>query len=608
MKQKTMADLPSILPKTYISERMKDLRTNGLPKGLYTGIDKLDNVCRFDKSRLITVTGIPGHGKSEFVDFLTTTYNKRYGMKTLYFSPENLPVEMHVDKIIRKYTCKKTDDLSEAEYTAALNYVEDNFFFINGVSISKLDDIINTAQEIIEKEKISILVIDPYNRVEGNKSSNELETNYIGGILDGLSKLAINYGLMLFLVAHPTKMERRDSVKEGALAAYKMPSAYDINGSANFYNKSDFVMVVHRNDIRNTETTIKIDKVKFKNYGDPGLCKLEYDVTSGNYYYDDKLYHVDELLPLPFVFPHQDAERDPLDVEVSLYKGKYDNIGTTIKLKDFLFSSAYKNVANAVRSGKTPEERHDLKEKYVSDIPCVTVSGLFSKRDTNNLIQPSGLLCVDIDLKDNRDIIDKIPDIIRGWKHTLFAAKSISGDGYFAVVKIDRPEHFLAHFKAIEQELKEIGIVIDKNCCDITRLRFASYDEDPFYNPSAISYYYEYKEPTASMTNNPSAFVASSMTLPWFGSATETLDNRISTIKERHLLLPDDYNSWFELGMSLSTLGEEGRGYFHELSSLSPKYNYTECDKQFNEIISHYKSNNHYTIGTAIKMLNDVIQ
>lgn len=41
---------------------------------------------------------------------------------------------------------------------------------------------------------------------------------------------------------------------------YVIPSAYDINGSANFFNKADFVLVVHRN--REPDyIIIKVEKV-----------------------------------------------------------------------------------------------------------------------------------------------------------------------------------------------------------------------------------------------------------------------------------------------------------------------------------------------------------
>ena len=95
-------NLPPVLPEGFLRESLNGLLGHKLPEGYKTGIKELDDICRFDKERLITVTGVPGSGKSEYMDFITTSLNKQYGLRTLYFSPENMPVEFHLDKLIRK--------------------------------------------------------------------------------------------------------------------------------------------------------------------------------------------------------------------------------------------------------------------------------------------------------------------------------------------------------------------------------------------------------------------------------------------------------------------------------------------------------------------------
>ena len=117
-----MGNMPSLLPKEYLMQSITDIFNNGLPQGLYTKVSNLDEVFRLDRGRVITITGVPNYGKSEFVDFLTTTYNKLYGMKTLYFSPENQPLSFHMAKLVSKYTNKKLKDASVIEVNnTALN-------------------------------------------------------------------------------------------------------------------------------------------------------------------------------------------------------------------------------------------------------------------------------------------------------------------------------------------------------------------------------------------------------------------------------------------------------------------------------------------------------
>ena len=77
-------------------------------------------------------------------------------------------------------------------------------------------------------------------------------------------------------------------------------------------------------------------------------------------------------------------------------------------------------------------------------------------------------------------------------------------------------------------------------------------------------------------------------------------------MKSHKLTVADDYGDWFNLGMSLSTLGEEkGRYYFHQFSALSEMYDEAECDEQYNEIISHYEDNNDLTLATAIYLIKE---
>lgn len=275
------ANLANVLPKDYLISSLKDLYINGLPKGLYTGVDALDDLFRLDTSRLCTITGIPNDGKSEFVDFLTTTYNKRYGFKTLYFSPENQPVNFHLSKLVSKFTGKHFDKstLTEDEVKAIVDYITDNFFFCNYQRVSTSKQILEVSEKLIQENGVKIIVIDAFNKIE---SENGLEDNllYISKLLDTLCAFAIKEDILIMLVAHPKKMD------SGRDNQHRVPTPYDINGSANFFNKSDFVFTVQRTRRSKDDTHVIIDvgKVKFSNYGCQGRVELDYDRESGNYF------------------------------------------------------------------------------------------------------------------------------------------------------------------------------------------------------------------------------------------------------------------------------------------------------------------------------------
>lgn len=603
-KKVDFGKMPTILPKGYLKQTIDELSKGGLPQGLFTGVNSLDNLFRLDKGRLITITGVPNYGKSEFVDFLATTYNKRYGMKTLYFSPENQPVGLHLAKLIAKYTGKKFNPstYTTEEIDIAGDYITDNFFFYNYDLITQLDDILAIAEEVIKKDAIGMLVIDAWNKTEAKKNGGDTETEFIGKLLDVLCRFAIKHNIMLVIVAHPTKMNKDKG------QPYQIPNAYDINGSAHFFNKSDFVLTVHR-DIPKDEVLIRVSKVKFSHYGKQGDCRLKYDVESGNYYDStfDPLAFLDGdsneggYVHTPFQFPSMSVKRNPLNVEVSCYKGASDNIGTPIKLKDFLFTDRFKGIAEDIRQKATPEERHDYKKSKVHEIPAITISGLFNVRESKGLVSPSGLMCIDIDHKDNApETMAKVPSILKSLPYVCYASKSISGDGYFGIIPIENPSHFRQHYNALEEEMKSYGIIIDKSCKDITRLRFATYDDEYYYNPSASSFYLEVDATQPLDRKQSRQFVSSST-----HSDEDRVKGEIEFLKNNSISLPDDYDTWFKLAMSLSSLGEKGRKFFHELSSLSSKYDKYECDNQYDEVINHYSGDNEVSLGTFFHIVNN---
>ena len=604
-KTNHLGNMPSLLPKEHLMQCINDIYNHGLPQGLYTHVSNLDELFRLDRGRVITITGVPNYGKSEFVDFLTTTYNKLYGMKTLYFSPENQPLSFHMAKLVSKYTNKKLKDASKTEVNNTALYVCDNFYFCNYQIINKLSQIMDIGETVVKENNVSIIVIDAYNKVEAERPNELSETEFVSKVMDKLCNFAIQYNVMVILVAHPRKMAYDNSSQ-----SYYCPNAYDINGSANFYNKSDFVFTVHR-DFDRDETIIKCDKVKFKNYGKIGECRLKYDIDSGNYYNaapNDGYYREDDELaykPIEFTIPTA-VVNDPLNVEVSLYKGVSDNIGTTVNLKDFLFTDQYKDIAEAIRSGSTIEERHEIKNRYRTALPCATVSGRFTERKRDKVAEYSGLIAIDIDYKDNVEVMPEVPNILKQMDFVIYAGKSISGDGYFAICRVDDPKRLKEHYLALEKDFKEYGITIDKACKDTTRLRFASYNEEPYYNPYALTYYKMVGEPKretrVSTTYTPREFCYHTTST----DNAQRVEEQIKYLIDNNLTLPDDYHSWFKIGMSLcSEFGESGRQYFHSISSLSPKYDRYECDNQYDKIAESYGSGNDIGLGTLMYMFKE---
>jgi twinkle protein len=249
----------------------------GLQKGVTIGHDNFDRLCSFETKRLCIVTGIPSSGKSEFIDEIAERLNIRYGWRFAYFSPENAPLAYHASKLIEKFTGKKfsRNTLGYGEYRNVKEHLEKNFFFIAPPDNFKIDNILEKAKYLVRKKGIKALVIDPYNRLD-SEQGNRNETLYISGLLDKLTNFAQMYDVMVILMAHPTKLQKN---KDGKFEA---PTLYDISGSANFANKADFAIVVHRNMEQNY-VEVHVRKVKFKHLGEHGVCFFRYNINNGRY-------------------------------------------------------------------------------------------------------------------------------------------------------------------------------------------------------------------------------------------------------------------------------------------------------------------------------------
>lgn len=188
--------------------------------------------------------------------------------------------------------------------------------------------------------------------------------------------------------------------------------------------------------------------------------------------------------------PQPVNERKTMDIfqtHISVYNGVTDNTGTRIPLGTFLFCKEYKDDILRLRAVFDKEKRNALKRS----LPQATISGVFSPtRAKNNLSQHSGLICVDIDAKDNPDIWDweTLKQDLSVLPQIAYCALSVSGKGLFVIIPLRYPEKHLLQFRQLQMDFSKMGIVIDPACSDITRLRCLSYDEHPIINENATLY------------------------------------------------------------------------------------------------------------------------
>ena len=273
------------------------LYQDGLSKGDLTGHPTFDTLFSFATSQLTVITGVPTHGKSNWLEHVCMKLASQNGWKFGVFSPEHYPLQLHFSVLAEKFIGKTFRDVSKfermnkSELNHAKNFISSRFNWIRPEGdVFTIDAILESAAGLIKRHGIKGLIIDPYNKIHapiGTKS----ETQYINEFLTKLTIFKQKYDIHIFLVAHPRKMMKKDN------GLYDVPTLYDIAGSANFYNQVDNGITVYRNF--ETECThVYVQKVKFRHIGELGEAVFKYNLQNGRYHelveYPDNLPYIND--------------------------------------------------------------------------------------------------------------------------------------------------------------------------------------------------------------------------------------------------------------------------------------------------------------------------
>jgi twinkle protein len=247
-----------------IENDVTDFVKNGFKAGYQIGLSNFDQIFSTYTGQFITVTGIPSSGKSDFVDQMVVGYNKNYSWKTAFASPENAPNYLHAHKLMRKVwgDMPSREDIGSAKWKEVANHVNDNFFFIDMEKYT-LESVLRKGAELVKRKGIKCLVIDPFNKVR-DRNASSLDVNiYTMEYLTKIETFAKKYDVLVFIVAHPTKMYKTSDGK------IEEPNMYNIKGGGEWYDASYHGLLVHRDyELKNTK--VKVLKVKFQNLGENG--------------------------------------------------------------------------------------------------------------------------------------------------------------------------------------------------------------------------------------------------------------------------------------------------------------------------------------------------
>lgn len=273
--------------------------------------------------------------------------------------------------------------------------------------------------------------------------------------------------------------------------------------------------------------------------------------------------------------------------------------GVVVPLRAFLKetispSQAHYEAIEAARSiaATDPTRYKEMKRM----LPNATISAVVKGKRTDGNATPNGLICVDIDGKENPTIKDweAFKAAVGRMPQVAFCGLSLSGNGVYIVEPLAYPQSFKAQFEQLRRDFAKASVVVDKACSNVSRTRVLSYDPHPYLNLNAVAYLGLYKAP-----HRPARFRIGD----YAANDTEAKVAELCGIIQRTSInLTCTYADWVRVGMALTDLGERGRRYFHIVSAQDSRYNEAQCDRKYTDLMQHTHA---VHVGTFFRACTD---
>lgn len=231
---------------------------------------------------LMTITGEPGAGKSQFAFILMLEMARLYQLNGFVLQFEDHPSRMQKDAIAYAKAWNGRSNASPHCGEDPEAWVRQRIYTMPPPPIGDeepemtLEWVKRQIEAAVLQKGCKIVILDPWNECEHMWGNNETETQYTNRALRELKGWARRLSICLIIVAHPNKSVQSKEIRDVSL--------YDISGSAAWNNKSDHGVILKRvtlDDEANTMTDlvdIKISKCKdWSTMGRPGQAVLRFD-------------------------------------------------------------------------------------------------------------------------------------------------------------------------------------------------------------------------------------------------------------------------------------------------------------------------------------------
>ncbi len=591
-------------------------------EGYRCGLTSFDEIMRIDKQTITTLVATPSSGKSTFTNFYGYSMGVTNGWKTLYLATET-PKNDQAKKLSTLY--------------GSYQQASEHSIILEG-ALNDCEELLQAIKAAKQQFNIDMCIIDNFTMIQ-RLIQGEVNTTNIGKVIAMLKQAAIDTDTAIILVAHPTKLNEGQKV-----------TAYSVNGSANFFNISDFMFSIEITDCKQKETTINVLKLRDDAKGVMnGKCTLKYNKITRKYSDIDNT--EDTNTPKGINYPI--AREVTKEIEEEAKQAKQEDsqpatkttqpAGTTKAAPaakeeakeekqetakqhitpDFLTNTKVSimkqhkvlnesNLYNAIITGRickqeitkvrsidrqaNESEYKKAKENVLSYTPSCLCQGETAKE----IKQVNPLIAVDIDAKDNEGVsIEEMRKKINSLPFVMYSSMSVGGRGMYALIPIleDNKNDFKGVFKALESDFNKIGLKLDCSCINVNRERYMSYDDKEYWYTKCEIYTKKISIPT-QVNKQPLQGLEINANKPLTAREYNKVRDMVKDIKENHLQLTKNHTDTLMLANCIANVwGEEGRTLLHIIRSQREGYDEFKTDENYTYVLEHLDEGERFNLG-----------